>query len=115
MRKPIIGILAPRRFDKAGYNNLEPFNIKDIGKCKYKVFIDKDSRLFNIFKDDVLDMPSLHNSMAREEIFENDNCIFKVTGISEDKIIEVIESKNDWWCVGGTISSRIRREKFKII
>ena len=101
-------------YDKAGHNNLDPFNIKDIEKCMHKVFIDKNSKLFDIFQAKILKMPSLHNSMARKEIFENDNCIFKVTGISEDSVIEVIESKDGWWCVGVQFHPELEKENLKL-
>lgn len=86
-------------FDKEGHDKLEPFVLKNIEKSKHKVFIDKESRLYDIFETDVLNMPSLHKSMARKEIFDNSK-IFKVTGLSDDGEIEVIESYSDWWCVG---------------
>ena len=101
-------------YDKVGHNKLDPFNIKDIEKCKHKVFIDKNSRLFDVFQTEVLDMPSLHNSMAREEIFENDDCIFKVTGISDDNVIEVAESKDDWWCVGVQFHPELETENLRL-
>lgn len=101
-------------YDKACHNKVDPFNINDIWKCKHKVFIDNNSRLFDIFQAEVLDMPSLHNSVAREEIFENDDCIFKVTGISDDNVIEVAESKSDWWCVGVQFHPELETENLKL-
>lgn len=87
-------------YDKEGHNKLDPFKIKDIDKSKHKVILDKDSKIYEIYKDDILYMPSLHNSMAREELFDEQTSLFKVTGVSEDKVVEVIESRDDWWCVG---------------
>ena len=101
-------------YDKVGHNKLDPFKIKDIDKSKHKVFIDKDSKIYDIFKDDVLNMPSLHNSMAKEGLFNEKNSIFKVTGISEDKVIEVIESKDDWWCVGVQFHPELESKNLKL-
>ena len=57
---------------------------------------------------------ALHNSVAREEIFENDDCVFKVTGISDDNVIEVTESKSDWWCVGVQFHPELETENLKL-
>ena len=101
-------------YDKKGHNNLDPFNINDIEKCKHKVFLDKNSRLYEIFNKEVLDMPSLHNSMARDEAFDKENTIFKVTGKSFDNVIEVVESKDDWWAVGVQFHPELEKENLKL-
>lgn len=100
-------------FDKDGHDKLDPFVLKDIKKSKHKVFIDKNSRLYDIFYTDVLDMPSLHKSIAKKEVFDN-SFIFKVTGLSDDGEIEVIESNSDWWCVGVQFHPELEDENLKL-
>ena len=86
--------------DKEGHNKLDPFYNKDIEKSYHEIFLDKDSLLAQIFHTDVLNMPSIHNSVVKDEIFE-DGQFFKVTGRDKNGIIEVIESLNpDHWMIG---------------
>lgn len=99
--------------NKAGHNVVDPFNIKDIDKCKHKVTINKESRLFDIFHTEILNMPSLHNMMARKEIFDNSH-IFKVTGMSDDDVIEVVESQDDWWAIGVQFHPELEDENLKV-
>ena len=85
-------------YDMEGHDKLNPFKFKEIEKCKHEVFIDKFSKIYDIYKKDVLNVPSLHKSMARDELFKDG--LFKVTGVTSDGVIEVLESKDDWFCVG---------------
>ena len=101
-------------YDKPGHNNVDPFYLKDVEKAKHKVFISKDSRLFKLYNQNILNVPSLHKSVARPEVFNGDDNIFKVTGKSEDGVIEVIEAKGDLWMVGVQFHPELEYENLKL-
>lgn len=85
---------------RPGHNELDPFINKEISKSKHAVLLDPDSRLVNIFKDNYLEVPSLHNWSVKDELFTNSK-VFKVTGRSLDGTIEVLESIDpNLWLVG---------------
>ncbi len=79
-------------YDKDGHDNLNLFNINKIDMCKHEVVLSKNSKLCNIFKNKIIDMPSLHKSVVKEDLFKDS--IFNATGYTKDGIIEVLESKN---------------------
>ena len=84
--------------NKIGHNNVNPLYEKDIDKSKHEVYLDKKSRIYNIFGNDVINMPSLHNQVVKEKIIKKH---FKVTGYSKDKVVEAIESIDpNQWIVG---------------
>lgn len=100
-------------YSKPGHFVLKPFNINEIEKCKHKVIIDKSSRLYNVFKTDVLNMPSLHERVSKE--MYDENSIFKVTGRDKGGIIEALESNNpDWWAVGVQFHPELEDENLKL-
>lgn len=97
-------------YDKVGHNKLDPFNVNYINDSKHKVFLDKNSKIYEVFGKNIINMPSLHNSMAKEELFICKS-IFKVTGKSEDGVIEVIENKeSNQWMVGVQFHPEIEYE-----
>ena len=59
-----------------------------------KVFIDKNSRLYNIIGEDEILVNSFHKRCISE------NNIYKVTAKSEDGIIEAIEYPGDYFNIG---------------
>ena len=97
-------------YDKNGHNNLDPFDISKIDVCSHKVILDKNSKLYNIYKDDIYE-PSLHNSMARDEIFEGG--IFKIVGRSLDGVIEALECK-DSWMIGVQFHPELENKNLKL-
>ena len=101
-------------YDKKGHNNLDPFIIDQIDKTKHKVLIDSESIIYDIYQKNVLSVPSLHNSMVKEELLNKESALFKVTGFSEDGVIEVLESKSDWWCVGVQFHPELENENLKL-
>ena len=44
-------------YDMKGHDKLNPFKFKEIEKCKHEVFIDKFSKIYDIYKKDVLNIP----------------------------------------------------------
>lgn len=100
-------------YNKKGHNELDPFTLKNIEKSKHNVFIDKKSRLFDVFNAEVLRMPSLHKSMARKELFDN-SYIFEVTALSDDGVIEALESIGDWWALGVQFHPELEKENLKL-
>lgn len=83
-----------------GHNTVDPFLMSDIEKSKHEVILDKNSILYDIYKDDTLSFPSVHNYSVNESIFDK-NSLFKITGKSKDGTIEVIESlDSNYWMVG---------------
>jgi putative glutamine amidotransferase len=63
------------------YNNID--------KSKHNIFIDSNSILYDIYKSQIINEPSLHNYAVKEV-----KSLFKVTAISNDNVIEAIEYIN---------------------
>lgn len=98
-------------YDKEGHNELDPFIIKEIEKCKHEVIITKDSRLYKIYKQEKLNMPSLHKSMSKELY---NGGIFKVVG-RYNGVIEAIESNDkNWWAIGVQFHPELEKENLKL-
>lgn len=132
-KKTIIGILATRRFNKDNLFECQsrfvdnfPKRVMEAGGLPIGLLFPDEN--FNEEEMKMCDgliiqggphlgsshICTLHNSVAREEIFENDDCVFKVTGISDDNVIEVAESKSDWWCVGVQFHPELETENLKL-
>ncbi len=77
----------------SNHNKLNPFYLSRINESKHKVILNKNSNIYNIFKKDYINEPSLHEWSVEDNIF-NEKSIFEVTGKSEDDIIEIVELKN---------------------
>ena len=75
---------------REGHNELNPFYLSQIEKSKHNVTIDKDSRLYEIFKETSINEPSLHGFVVKDNAFESSK-LFKVVGKSEDGTIEAVE------------------------
>ena len=86
----------------SGHDNLNPFYLSKIDKSKHEILLDNKSLLKDIFKDAYIEMPSVHNWVAKDKVMEHaDKNIFKVTGRSCDGVIEGIESNvPDWFALG---------------
>lgn len=100
-------------YDVSDHDKVDPFDLKDIEKAKHKVFIDESSRLYDIYKTSILNMPSLHKSVVKKELFD-DSKIFKITGLSDDGVVEVIESLDDWWCIGVQFHPELEKDNLKL-
>jgi putative glutamine amidotransferase len=84
----------------SNHNNLNPFYESQIAESKHGILLTKNSRLYNIFKTDFLDEPSIHNFAVNDKVFVNSK-IFKTVGRSNDGVIEAIESFDPkLWMVG---------------
>lgn len=75
---------------REGHNYLDPFYLSQIEKSKHNINIDKDSRLYEIYKINTISEPSLHIFVAKNDTFDNSK-LFKVVGKAEDGTIEAIE------------------------
>jgi len=80
-----------------GHNNEPEFSYSNIQNSKHKVFINKDTYLYEIYKTNEIEKPSIHNFTIKEN-----GKNFKISGISEDGYIEAIEHKNPKYFVIGT-------------
>lgn len=78
---------------REGHNELNPFYLSQIEKSKHNVILDKDSRLYEIYKENIISMPSLHGFVVKDNAFEGSK-LFKGVGKSEDGTIEAIEGLN---------------------
>lgn len=76
------------------HNNLDPFYIKNIEKSKHKIILEKNSIIYNIFKQKTIIEPSLHNYSVIKEVIQNSE-IFEIKGMSDDGVVEVLETKDD--------------------
>ena len=85
-----------------GHRLLEAIYLNQIDKVKHAVYLKPDSKLFDTFKRETIDEPSIHNYAILDSLFPNDEGkYFKVTGRAEDGTIEVLESKNpNLWIIG---------------
>lgn len=75
---------------RKGHNNLDPFYLSQIEKSKHNIILDKDSRLYDIYKTNIISWPSLHEFVLKDNTL-GDSKIFKVTGKSKDGTIEAVE------------------------
>lgn len=75
---------------REGHNNLDPFYLSQIEKSKHTINIDKESRLYEIYKTSQISEPSLHTFAVKNNTFD-DSKLFKVVGKAEDGTIEAIE------------------------
>ncbi len=82
----------------SNHNNVNPFNINDIAKAKHNIKLDNNSKIKSIYNKEVISKPSVHNYKVKENIFGN---FFKVTGRTEDNVIEVVENIDpNQWVIG---------------
>lgn len=97
-----------------GHNNVDPFMISDIDKSKHEVFLDKNSILYNIYNDEIINVPSVHNYSVNKNVFDSSR-FFKITGKSSDKIVEVIESRDpNYWAVGVQFHPELEEYNLKL-
>lgn len=93
--KPVLGIclgmqLMGMLFDGSMINIK---NHKKILKYAHEIKIKKDSKLYNIFKTDIIKVNSRHKSIIK---YTNLN----ISGISNDGYIEALEAKNKKFFIG---------------
>ena len=94
------------------HNKMDPFYGKDIEKTKHEISL-QDGIVKNMFGE-IIKMPSLHNSKVDEKIIENSKN-FKITGRSDDGVIEVLESTDDnYWIVGVQFHPELEKQNNKI-
>lgn len=85
---------------ESNHDKVDPFYMKDIEKSKHDVLLNKQSRLYEIYNNDIIKVPSIHKQAVKDYLFDNSS-YFKITGKTNDEVIEVLESKNpDLWIVG---------------
>ena len=85
---------------REGHNELEPFILSQIEKSKHDILLDKKSRLYELYKTNIISEPSLHGFVVKDNALNNSK-LFKVTGKSKDGTIEVIEGLDaDHFIVG---------------
>ena len=95
------------------HNKLNPFYLSKIDEVKHKVYLDKNSRIYNIYKKNIIDEPSLHEYALKNDIFD-DKSLFKVTGIYNDDI-EVIEyKKDDYFALGVQFHIELENQNKKL-
>lgn len=79
-----------------GHDNEPEFYNYSIPKSKHKVYIDENSRLFDIYKNNIIEEPSIHNFVIKES-----GPKFKVIAKSEEGYIEALEYNNpDYFILG---------------
>lgn len=78
----------------AKIKNNEKHNQKDYDKLMHKVIINKNSKLYNILKEDEIMVNSFHKYHATE------NHIYETTAVSEDNIIEALEYPSPFFNIG---------------
>lgn len=72
--------------------NIAKHRYKD-KKYVHKIYIDKNSKLYDIFKSDVISVNSRHISSL-------DNTDLDIVGLSDDNVIEAIEDKSKKFFIG---------------
>ena len=72
-----------------GHDLEETFYTESIPNSQHPIYLEKDSIIYNIYKEDIIYEPSIHK-WALKDIYAD----FKVTGKSPDGYIEVIEHTN---------------------
>ena len=73
------------------HNKINGFHMSDLETVKHKVILDKNSRLYNIYKKEIIYGASLHNCIIKKEVLDNSK-LFKAVGYSEDGVLEAIEA-----------------------
>ncbi|MBR4178352.1 MAG: gamma-glutamyl-gamma-aminobutyrate hydrolase family protein [Bacilli bacterium] len=76
------------------HNKENPFYIQSLELAKHKVYFNEDSEFFDYYNTYIINALSLHNYACNKSIFDNSN-YFKISGLSEDGVVEAIESKNE--------------------
>ena len=95
------------------HNVLDPFYLSEIDKVKHKVYLDKNSRIYNIYKKNYINRPSLHEYAIKDDILD-DKSLFKVTGIYNGDI-EIIEyKKKDYFAIGVQFHIELESENKKL-
>lgn len=85
---------------RKNHNNIDPFYISQIEKAKHEITIDMESRLYKIYGEKKIKVPSLHNYVVKDDALDNSD-LFKITAKSQDGTIEAIESLNpNHFCMG---------------
>lgn len=72
-----------------GHDPEPKFYYISIPKSKHKVYIENNSNLFDIYKTNIIEQPSLHNFVIKESGKQ-----FKITAQSEEGYIEALEYNN---------------------
>lgn len=93
---PVLGICLGMQLMGSMFSG----KLENIAKHKYKdkkyvhkIYIDKNSKLYDIFKSDVISVNSRHISAL-------DNTDLDIVGLSDDNVIEAIEDKNKKFFIG---------------
>lgn len=93
---PVLGICLGMQLMGSMFSG----KLENIAKHKYKdkkyvhkIYIDKNSNLYDIFKSDVISVNSRHISAL-------DNTDLDIVGLSDDNVIEAIEDKNKKFFIG---------------
>ncbi len=98
----------------SGHNEVDPFYLTSIQKAKHDVLLDKESKLYRIFNNDVISMPSLHKQIVIDDVISNGK-YFKVAGRSKDGIIEALESIDpNLWLVGVQFHPELEKENLEL-
>ena len=75
------------------HDELNQFYQSQIAKSKHDVILDKNSRIYDIYKEDIINVPSVHGYRVKSKTLENSQ-LFKIIGKSTDGTTEVIEGIN---------------------
>lgn len=84
-----------RQLPEKNFHNNDYYD-KDEGKLEHIVYIEKDSIAFDIYKTDKILVPSMHLYD-----FKHVGKSFKISGIAEDKVCEIIEYNNKNYFIVG--------------
>lgn len=79
---------------RSGHNELNPFYLSQIEKSKHDVLLNKESKLYKLYRKNIISVPSLHGYVVKNNSLENSK-LFKVVGKSPDGTIEAIEGLDD--------------------
>lgn len=98
--------------DVVGHDNVEPFEISKIEHSKHDVLIaDNNSYLYDIFKSNVINMPSLHKQKIKKDFNMNR---FKVVAKSPDDVVEAIEYNGENFILGVQFHPELEENNIKI-
>lgn len=100
--------------NKQGHNNLDPFYLSQIEKSKHEIIIDRQSRLYNILKEEKINVPSIHNYAVQSNILNKSNH-FKCVAYSKDGTIEAIETIDKTHFLIGTQFHPELEDKYQIL
>ncbi len=96
-------------FETVGNHNKEnPFLLKNIENSKHPVFLQKNSLIYCIYKKLIINQPSIHNDILK------DNGFFKITGLSEEGYIEVLELNSNNFVLGVQFHPELEKENDKL-